>query len=124
MKFMSVQLRHLFTSCYLNSCPDIRHTRFMDCKASGLTAGMRRLEVPMNRSLTVVIMAGTIFAGQQALADVSANQPALTKRQMITLMIDCMKKRMSADRAISYHEAAKTCKEDIKRDDYRRQTRW
>jgi hypothetical protein len=57
-----------------------------------------------------------MFVGQ-VLADELVNPPAMNKRQMISAMIDCMKKRMSADRAISYHEAAKVCKEDIKRDD-------
>jgi hypothetical protein len=71
----------------------------------------------MNRLSTVMVMTGAIFVGQQALADDLVNPPALSKRQMISAMIDCMKKRMSADRAISYHEAAKVCKEDIKRDD-------
>jgi hypothetical protein len=71
----------------------------------------------MNRLLTMIVLTGAIFAGQQALADDLANPPSISKRQMISLMIDCMKKRMSADRAISYHEAAKACKEDIRRDD-------
>jgi hypothetical protein len=71
----------------------------------------------MNRLLTVIVMTGAIVAGQEALADGLVNPPSISKRQMISLMIDCMKKRMSADRAISYHEAAKACKEDIKRDD-------
>jgi hypothetical protein len=71
----------------------------------------------MNRLSTVMVITGAIFAGQQSLADELVHPPALSKRQMISLMIDCMKKRMAADRAISYHEAAKVCKEDIKRDD-------
>ena len=71
----------------------------------------------MNRLLALIIMTGVMLVGQQALADDMVNPPAMSKRQMISLMINCMKKRMSADRSISYHEAAKACKEDIKRDD-------
>jgi hypothetical protein len=71
----------------------------------------------MNRLLALTVITGAMFSAQQALADELVNPPALSKRQMISLMIDCMKKRMSADRAISYHDAAKACKEDIKRDD-------
>jgi hypothetical protein len=71
----------------------------------------------MNRLSTVMVITGAMFVGQLALADDLANPASMSKRQKISLIIDCMKKRMSADRAISYHEAAKVCKDDMKRDD-------
>ncbi len=71
----------------------------------------------MNSLSTVIVITGAIFVGQQSLAGDLVTPPGMSKRQMISLVLDCMKKRMSADRAISYHDAAKACKEDIKRDD-------
>jgi hypothetical protein len=57
-------------------------------------------------------MSSVVFAGAHALAD-PERQPTLTKRQVIAQTIDCMRKRMSIDRAVSYNEAAKTCRDQI-----------
>jgi hypothetical protein len=69
--------------------------------------------IPTNRVLAVVAMAGAVFWGAQALADDSIRQPTMSKRQMIVQIVGCMKKRMSTNRAISYNEAAKACKDQI-----------
>ena len=41
------------------------------------------------------------------------SQSFATKRQAASMIIDCMKKRMSHDRQISYNEAAKQCKQEV-----------
>jgi hypothetical protein len=66
----------------------------------------------MNQVLTVIAMTGLLI-GAQALAVDSTGQPTITKRQLIAQMVGCMKKQMSANNAISYNEALKTCKEQI-----------
>jgi hypothetical protein len=58
-------------------------------------------------------MAGLLMMAGQAVA-VDGGQPALTKRQMLTQVIGCMKKRMAASRTISYNDAAKVCKDQLK----------
>jgi hypothetical protein len=45
----------------------------------------------------------------QAIAD-PKRQPPTARRQLL----DCMSQRMSADKALSYNEAAKRCKEQAK----------
>ena len=70
----------------------------------------------MNRMVTVVAMAGLLLVAVQVFA-VDPGQPALTRRQMVTQIIGCMKKRMSASRTISYNQAAKGCKDELKQGD-------
>jgi hypothetical protein len=79
---------------------------------------MHRLisEKPLNRMMTVIAMAGLLLVAAQAVA-ADPGQPALTRRQMVTQIIGCMKKRMSASRTISYNEAAKVCKDQLKQSD-------
>ena len=64
----------------------------------------------MYRELTVIAMTGMMFVGAQVLAGNSRNQAALNRRHVI----DCMSKRMSANKAVSYNEAAKACKDQLK----------
>ncbi len=73
----------------------------------------------MNRALTAIAMTGVIFVAAQALAVDSIGQPKKSKRQTTTRIVDCMKRRMSADKAISYNQSAKDCKDQInkQRDD-------
>jgi hypothetical protein len=66
----------------------------------------------MNRLLTAIAMAALLLVGAQAIA-----VDTLTKRQMLTQVIGCMKKRMAASRTISYNEAAKVCKDQLKQTD-------
>jgi hypothetical protein len=70
----------------------------------------------MNRGVTAIAMAGLLLVAAQAVA-IDGGQPALTKRQMLTQVIGCMKKRMAASRTISYNDAAKVCKEQLKQSD-------
>jgi hypothetical protein len=66
--------------------------------------------------LSLAIALGTaVLASTQASANDWKGQPLSTKRQVVAQVIDCMKKRMSGDRSISYNEAAKVCKNEVNR---------
>ena len=67
----------------------------------------------MNRLLTVVATTGVIIVASQALAMDSDNQSTMSKRQMISQIVGCMKKRMSANKDSSYREAMKVCRNQI-----------
>jgi hypothetical protein len=65
----------------------------------------------MNRLLLTIAPTVWICVASQAHAtDDSSNQSQMSKRQMITQIIGCMKRRMAADKDISYKEAMKVCK--------------
>jgi hypothetical protein len=68
----------------------------------------------MNRIFTVIAMTAAMLVGTRALAVDSINQP-LSKRQLITQMVGCMKKEMSASNSISYNAAMKACKDQMSR---------
>lgn len=70
----------------------------------------------MNRVVTIMALAGATLVGTQALASDFTDQPTVSKRQMIAQMVDCMRKRMSANKSSSYNEAKKTCKDQGKKD--------
>jgi len=59
---------------------------------------------------TILVMAGMIFIGAQSLAGNGVSQAALNRRQLI----NCMNKTMYSNKAISYNEAAKACKDQLK----------
>jgi len=61
----------------------------------------------------MIAVTSAIFAGEQAFAVDSISQPTMSKRHMIVQIVGCMKKRMSANKAILYNEAAKACKDQI-----------
>jgi hypothetical protein len=65
----------------------------------------------MNQLLTGIAIGGTIFAGAHSLAD--EVQSTITRQQMIVQILDCVKKRV-ATRTVSYHEAVKTCKDEVR----------
>ncbi len=67
----------------------------------------------MSRTLKMVMMTCTMVAGVPALAVDSARPQAMTRHQVIVQTIGCMRRRMSADKSISYNEAAKVCKNQI-----------
>ena len=69
----------------------------------------------MNRVPVVIGMLGALLAGTQGSAVDWKNQSPATKRQAVSLVIDCMRKRMSKDRSISYNQAARECKEEVAR---------
>jgi hypothetical protein len=58
----------------------------------------------------VIAMAGMIFVGGQAFAGNALSQAAMNRRQLI----NCMNKTMSSNKAISYNEATKVCKDQLK----------
>lgn len=70
----------------------------------------------MNRVITVIALSGVIFIGTRALAADSVSRSTMSKRQMVTQIVSCMKKRMSANKNSSYNEAMKACKDEIKRE--------
>jgi hypothetical protein len=67
----------------------------------------------MTRLLTTIAMGVVTLAGAPAIAVDAVSQSTLKKRQMIAQVVNCMKKRMSADREISYNAAAKVCKDQV-----------
>jgi hypothetical protein len=67
----------------------------------------------MNRIVTVIALGGAVLVGTRALAADPVNQSTMSKRQMFAHIVDCMKKRMSANKGSSYNEAMKACKEQI-----------
>jgi hypothetical protein len=69
----------------------------------------------MNRAAPIIAVTGVMLVGAQAHGVDSASQPT-SKRQMIVQMVDCMKKRMSADKSRSYNEAMKACKDQISKE--------
>jgi hypothetical protein len=69
----------------------------------------------MNRVPVVIAMLEALLAGTQSSAVDFKNQSLSTKRQAASMVIDCMRKRMSKDRSISYNQAARECKEEVAR---------
>jgi hypothetical protein len=70
----------------------------------------------MNRVVPIIALTSVMFVGAQAHAVDSTSQSTMSKRQMIVQIVDCMKKRMSADKSHSYNEAMKGCKDQINRE--------
>lgn len=70
----------------------------------------------MNRVVPIIALTSVMFVGAQAHAVDSTSQSTMSKRQMIVQIVDCMKKRMSADKSHSYNEAMKACKDQINRE--------
>jgi hypothetical protein len=58
----------------------------------------------------MIVTMGALVVGAQALAVNWTSSSTLTRRQLA----DCMTKRMSASKTISYNEAAKVCKDQLK----------
>jgi hypothetical protein len=67
----------------------------------------------MNRIPVVIAMLGALLAGSQSSAVDLKNESLATKRLAANKVIDCMRKRMSKDRSISYNEAARVCKQEV-----------
>jgi len=64
----------------------------------------------MNQVLMVIAMTCTLLAGAQALAADPSSPSRISRHQMV----DCMMKRMSANKALSYNDAAKACINQLK----------
>jgi hypothetical protein len=70
----------------------------------------RLLKVPVSR---VVIVGGVMLMGAQTFAQDSPTHPRNSRRQIA----DCIIKRMSADRRVSFNDATRTCKDLAKAQD-------
>lgn len=60
----------------------------------------------------MIAMSVAVIIPVQALADAFSPSTA-SKQRMMVQMVHCMKKRMSADKVISYNAAAKLCKTQV-----------
>jgi hypothetical protein len=70
-------------------------------------------ENEMKRLTLILTTASAVVATSSAFALDWKAQPLAVKRQMVSQVISCMKKRMSSDRLISYNQAAKFCRETV-----------
>jgi hypothetical protein len=68
----------------------------------------------MNNIMKVIALSGAIVVGTRALASDPVHQSTMNKRQMFAQIVDCMKKRMAANKSSSYNETLKACKDRIK----------
>jgi hypothetical protein len=67
----------------------------------------------MTRVLTMIAMGVVMLTGAPAIAVDAVGQSTIRKRQVTVQVVNCMKKRMSVDREISYNAASKVCKDQI-----------
>jgi hypothetical protein len=63
----------------------------------------------MTRLITVMSFGGLMLIGAQSVAAPPPSPSTLVKRQMT----ECMTKRMSANKTLSYNDARKGCKERL-----------
>jgi hypothetical protein len=70
-------------------------------------------EKEMKHLTLILTVAGTVAATSQVFASDWKAQPLAVKRQMLSQVISCMKKRMTTDRQISYNQASKECRETV-----------
>ena len=68
----------------------------------------------MKRFLMCITIGGAVLAGTRATMADSTDSSKITKRQMIVQVVDCVKKRASSDKTVSYREAIKACKNQVK----------
>jgi hypothetical protein len=67
----------------------------------------------MTRVLTMIVMGVLILVDAPVIAVDAIGQSTVSKRQTIVQVANCMRKRMSADKDISYNAAAKVCKNQV-----------
>ena len=67
----------------------------------------------MKRLTLILATACAVIAASHAFAVDWKAQPLAVKRQMVSQVVSCMKKRMSSDRMISYNQASKECRESV-----------
>jgi hypothetical protein len=67
----------------------------------------------MTRLTWILAVAGTLAAAAPAFSSDWKAQPLAVKRQLVSQVISCMKKRMSSDRLVSYNQASKECRESV-----------
>ena len=68
----------------------------------------------MNQLAATIAITGGLLTSSMVFA---ANPPHSfsAKRQFVSQVVGCMKKRMAADQHISYNAAARACKEQVNR---------
>jgi hypothetical protein len=66
----------------------------------------------MNRLPAVIAIAGSVLGVSSALATDPPHSLS-AKRQFVSQVIGCMRKRMAADQHISYNQAVKACKDEV-----------
>jgi hypothetical protein len=64
-------------------------------------------------TLILATVSTAAAAASPAFASDWKSQPLAVKRQMVTQVVSCMKKRMAGDRTVSYNQAAKECRETV-----------
>jgi hypothetical protein len=67
----------------------------------------------MTRVLPMIAIGLVMFMVAPAIAADATSQATISKRQMVAQVVNCMKKRMSANKEISYNAAAKVCKNQV-----------
>jgi len=67
----------------------------------------------MKRIALILVVASTVAGASVTFASDFKAQPLAVKRQMVSQVISCMKRRMSGDRQISYNQASKECRETV-----------
>jgi hypothetical protein len=79
---------------------------------TGTTAADEENEVKRIRLILATNCCALVIA-LPAVASDWKTQPMAVKRQMLSQVISCMKKRMSTDQRISYYQASKICRETV-----------
>jgi hypothetical protein len=69
----------------------------------------------MKRPALAIAIGAAVLVSTQVSATDWKGRSLSSKRQVVAQVIDCMRKRMSSDRQISYNEAAKVCKGEVNR---------
>lgn len=62
-----------------------------------------------------VVAGSSVLASSTALAADPAHSSWSAKRQFASQVINCMRQRMSNDKYISYNQAAKICKDEVRK---------
>ena len=68
----------------------------------------------MKRLTLILATVSAVLAASHVLASDRKGQPPAAKHQIVVQMIACMKKRMNSDRLISYNQASKVCREQVR----------
>ena len=68
----------------------------------------------MTRVMTMIAMGLVMLLPHAPVIAADATSPATkSKHQMVVLVVNCMKKRMSVNKEMSYNAAAKVCKNQV-----------
>lgn len=67
----------------------------------------------MTRVLTMIAIGVVMLFDAQPIAADAMSQPTINKRQTSAQVLNCMKRRMSVNKEISYNAAAKVCKNQV-----------